>query len=65
MQDSRRPQQDLDWNEFQNEIAYRERLRCQTEANAAIPIAWEDEKEQILRQKYIDLRYDSLLLRAQ
>ena len=56
MQEERSAQTELDWSELDSEAAYRERLRRETEANADIPIRWDDEQERILRDKYVQMR---------
>ena len=56
LQDERSTQHEIDWAELDNEMAYREKLKRQTEENASNPIHWEDEQEKILRQKYIEIR---------
>ena len=47
---------EVNWTEYDNEIEYRDRLRCQTEANSSEKIAWEDVQERLFRQKYIQER---------
>lgn len=56
LQDERSTQHEIDWAELDNEMAYREKLKRQTEENASNPIHWEDEQEKLLRQKYIEIR---------
>ena len=47
---------EVNWSELENEIAYRNRIRYQTESNSKVPIDWEDEQERLLRQKYVEQR---------
>ena len=47
---------EVNWTEYDNEIEYRDRWRCQTEANSSEKIAWEDVQERLFRQKYIQER---------
>ena len=56
LQEDRAAQTEIDWSELDSEVAYRERLRRQTEANADVPIRWDDEQERILRDKYVQMR---------
>ena len=58
MQESRAEQIELDWSEQDGEIAFREKWRQRTEANAAdaAPVQWDDAQERNLRQKYIEMR---------
>ena len=56
LQEDRAAQTEIDWSELDSEVAYRERLRRQTEANADVPIRWDDKQERILRDKYVQMR---------
>jgi len=51
-------QNDVNWNEYEREEEYRERLREQAQARADqdIPINWDDQKEREYRRKYIEMR---------
>merc|ERR1712080_13194 len=45
-----------EWNEYQSEQEYRDRLREETEKRSGEKINWEDTKENELRLKYLELR---------
>ena len=47
---------EVNWTEYDNEIEYRDRWRCQTEAKSSEKIDWGDVQERRFRQKYIQER---------
>lgn len=56
IQAQRRESMPLEWNEFDAEQSYRERLKQQEEDRQDEPIDWDDSKEQEYRQHYIEMR---------
>lgn len=61
IQAQRRESMPLEWNEFDAEQSYRERLKQQEEDRQDEPIDWDDSKEQEYRQHYIEMRKKQLL----
>ncbi|XP_059095019.1 uncharacterized protein LOC131889832 isoform X2 [Tigriopus californicus] len=65
LQAQRRESMPLQWNEFDAEQSYRERLKQQEEDRQDEPIDWDDSREQEFRQHYIEMSWHNFRLDGQ